>query len=290
MDLVAGKRNAVFGRDRQAVPHGLFRRHFGLDIKQSETRCHSARPLDAERIANRAPEHLIPAADAYDAPATPDVRLQIAVPAGSAQITEVGNRRFRPGQDHQRCIARQPVSRLHEDELDIGLGTQRIEIVEIGDARQNRYGDLQRTGGAPGEALQHDGVLRRQAGGGLQPGHHAETRPSGEAIDRCVAVIEERNIAAELVDDITGNHRPVVIRKDRVRAGKRGDHAATIDIAHEHDWHLGAGGKAHIGDIAGTQLISAGEPAPSTMTRSAPSETIVKLCRTCSRSSGFNLW
>ena len=32
----------------------------------------------------------------------------------------------------------------HEDEFDLRLGLQRIEIVEIGDARQHRHGDLQR--------------------------------------------------------------------------------------------------------------------------------------------------
>jgi hypothetical protein len=39
-----------------------------------------------------------------------------------------------------------------------------------------------------------------------------------------------------------------------VGADQRGDDAAAIDIADQHDRHIGARRKPHIGDIAGPQV------------------------------------
>ena len=64
---------------------------------------------------------------------------------------------------------------------DVRLGRQRVEIVEVGDARQPRHGDADRP---PSRrrgclAFEHHRVLRRQPSRRLEPGHDAEARQAG---------------------------------------------------------------------------------------------------------------
>ena len=74
-------------------------------------------------------------------PAVAAMSEDVDVPALAAQEVEVRERRLRARQDHQRRVARQRPSGLDHDQLDPGLGAKRVEIVEIGDARQHRHGD-----------------------------------------------------------------------------------------------------------------------------------------------------
>ena len=89
----------------------------------------------------RAAEHLIAAANAEDMPALAAMRQDVDVPALAAQEGEIGERRLRSRQDDQRRVARQRLARPDQDQLDRRLGAQRVEIVEIGDVRQQRHGD-----------------------------------------------------------------------------------------------------------------------------------------------------
>ena len=61
----------------------------------------------------------------------------VDVPAFATQKVEIRERRLRARQDHQRGVARQRPARPDHDQLDPGLGAKRVEIVEIGDARQH---------------------------------------------------------------------------------------------------------------------------------------------------------
>ncbi len=86
------------------------------------------------------PEHLIAAAEPKHAPAAPHMRGDVDVPALLAQCGEIGDGRLRPRQDDQVADG-EGAAALDHDEVDIGLGRQRIEIVEIGDMRQERDGN-----------------------------------------------------------------------------------------------------------------------------------------------------
>ncbi len=66
---------------------------------------------------------------------------QVDVPPLAAQEFEIADRRFRPGKNHQRDIARQRLPGWHKDQLYPGLGSQRVEIIEIGNAGQQRDSD-----------------------------------------------------------------------------------------------------------------------------------------------------
>jgi hypothetical protein len=119
---------------------------------------------------------------------------------------------------------------------------------------QHRHRHFQGTAAALRQPLQHNRILGRQARRVLQPRHDAETRPAGEAADLGNPVVEQCHVPAELVDEVAGHHAPVFRGQDGMRADQRGDHAAAVDVADEHDRHIGARRKAHIGDVAGPQI------------------------------------
>jgi adenosylcobyric acid synthase len=72
------------------------------------------------------------------------VRGKVAVPAVVAEGQQVADGRLRAGDDHQSGIGRQRLAGRNERHLDRRLRLQRIEVVEIGDARQHRHRHLQR--------------------------------------------------------------------------------------------------------------------------------------------------
>ena len=84
----------------------------------------------------------------------------------------VGDRRLRSGQDDQVGVAGKRVARRDEQHGHIRLGDQRIEVVEVGDARQPRDGDADRlpTRCCRTISIENDGVLGRQSRAGSNHG------------------------------------------------------------------------------------------------------------------------
>ena len=68
------------------------------------------------------------------------------------------------------------------------------------------------------------------------------------------AVGDQRRIAAEAVDDEARDHGVVGRVDDGLRADEAGNHAAAVDVAHQHDGHVGGAGEAHVGDVGGAQV------------------------------------
>ena len=62
-------------------------------------------------------------------------------------------------------------------------------------------------------------------------------------------IVEQRRIAAELVDEVALEPRALGRLEQRVRADQRRDHAALVDVADQHDRQIGRFGKAHVGDV-----------------------------------------
>jgi hypothetical protein len=115
----------------------------GLDIEQSQPSRIAGRAFHAVGIGDARAQHLVAGAQAQHMAAAARMRQDVDVPAFGAQRGEVGERRLRAGQQHE-IGERQRAARRHQLERDAGLGAQRIEIVEIGDARQARHGDGER--------------------------------------------------------------------------------------------------------------------------------------------------
>ena len=104
---------------------------------------------------------------------------KIDVPALLAKKGEVGDGRLAARQDDE-IRDRQRLAGRDEDEPHRGLEPQRIEIVEIGDAREHRHGDRERRFARAAFAFaEAEGVLRRQARGGGEERREAEGAPAG---------------------------------------------------------------------------------------------------------------
>ena len=96
---------------------------------------------------------------------------------------EVGDRRLRAGDEDQVAIARNCLARLDDHDLDIGLGAERVEVVEIGDARQARHRDPDARAGlrtSPREARARPPPAAGAASAKVR--HDAERRPAGALV------------------------------------------------------------------------------------------------------------
>ena len=160
-----------------------------------------------------------------------------------------------PGRITRSASPGQRLARPHPHELDAWLGVERIEIVEIGDMRQQRNGDLDARSGFDGpRSLQRQRILRRQQPRLGEEGNEAERLPAGRRRDQRHAVGEQRRVAAELVDQEAFDQRRVVGVDHRLGADQAGDHPAAVDVADQHHRHVGGAGEAHIGDVVGAQI------------------------------------
>ena len=138
---------------------------FGCYIQIAEPFGRSSRALDAVGIGDAAAEHLIATTEAQQATAAPKMRLDVDIPTLSAELRQIGACRFGARQQHQIGIARQRPTGLDNHQIDIGLGAQRIEIVEIGDPREARHGNANGARAAQRKpcagAVEADRILRR---------------------------------------------------------------------------------------------------------------------------------
>ena len=138
----------------------------------------------------------------------------------SRSTAQIGDRRLRARQ-HAPARSR-PASaspRAHQHELDVRLGPQRVEVVEIGDPRQQRHRDTHRAR-RPAARPQVGRVLgrqparrRRNAAPGRAPASRSARRSSR------MPVGEQARIAAHAVDDEAA--RPARRPPGRARRGCR---------------------------------------------------------------------
>ena len=118
-----------------------------------------------------------------------------------------------------------------------------------------RHGDLAARPALSRRALEVERVFGRENGGVRR----ATARRRGRASrSRCAISVtpssNRRGIAAELVDDEPLDARPSSAVEHRVGADEAGDDAAAVDVADEHDGHVGGLGETHVGDVAGAEI------------------------------------
>ena len=99
-----------------------------------------------------------------------------------------------------------------------------------------------------------EGVFGGQQAGVGEMRHEAERRPAALFLDEFHAAGEERRVAAKPVDDEAAHERRVLRIDDNLRADDLRDHAAAVDIAHEHDRNACGAREAHVGDVVGAQI------------------------------------
>ena len=195
---------------------------------------------------------------------------------------------FEPGRMTRSASPGSAAARLHAHEVDRGLRIERIEIVEIGDVRQDRDRDPHARRGFDGRAASSASA---SSAGSRRASAKNGTRPSAcQPVARAIVAMPSANSA--------GSPRNLLTRKPRISAASCGvdhrlgadearDHAAAVDVADQHDRHIGRARKAHIGDVVRRRLTSEALPAPSTSTRSASALRRAKLSSTNGMRSGF---
>ena len=193
-------------------------------------------------------EHLIAAADADDRAAVGGGPRDRRVQPALAQPREIGHGRLAAGKnDDVRAIDRLGV--CDEAHGHARLGGQRLEIVEVRDARQSEHGHAQpRVGDLARDALEPQRVLVRQrrlaemrhdAEHGHARARREEIEPGGE----------HARIAAEAIDDEPRDAHAVVGGEQGQRADEGGEDAAAIDVAHQHHGRARESRHAHVGEI-----------------------------------------
>ena len=218
---------------------------------------------------------------------------KVDVPALRAEMREVGDRRLAAGQDDE-IADRQRLARTHEDEPHVRLHAQRIEVVEIGDAREHRHGD--RDGSSPAARrpeLQSRPRLKASSAGRRAASAKNGTSPRPR---QPVCRFERRHAARNRL----ASPRNLLTIKPTIIAASSGASAAFVPTICANDRRRGrcrrsarpgqsaARAKPILAMSPWRRLISAALPAPSTSTRSASAFMRAKLSSTAAISFGLS--
>ena len=254
MHLVTGKRRAVGGRTAHRLQAFLCRQR-RYDVEQSKAFDRCRWTFNSIRVGDAASEHLVAAAKAENHSAAPPMRGNVDIEAGCAQCRQISDRRLRARQDNEICVARKCRAGTNPHEIDLRLGIERIEIVEIGDVRQDRDDDAHpRSGFRRPVLLKRQRILRWQRAGSGKVRHEAEGFPSGRLSDPLHARSKQRRIATKFVDDKPTDQRRILRRENRLGPDNARDHATAVNVTNEDDGDFGGAGKSHIGDIVRPQV------------------------------------
>ncbi len=178
----------------------------------------------------------------------------------SRSAAQVGASGFAARQDDE-VGGRQGAAGLGKRHRDAGLEPERIEIVEIGDARQARHDDPVLALRAS-RRLEREDILGGQLAGIGEPRDRAEARHTGAFGNELLAGVKQLRIALELVHQRRGDQRRIGRIDHRERPDQRRDDAPALDIANEHHGNIGSARKAEIGDIAGSKVHLRRAPRP----------------------------
>ena len=163
----------------------------------------------------------------------------------------------RPRQDHQVGAVQLRRGGGEVDD-DTGLGRERVDVGDVGHPRQpddrdpQRVRAVRRQGGArPG--IEVEGVLGVEPQV-LAPGEHPERGQAGHRLQHVEARSEQPELAAELVDDETGDVPLVGGLQHREGAVQGGEQPAPVDVPDDDDRQVRGPGQAHVGDVAVPQV------------------------------------
>ena len=218
----------------------------GGDQRQQPQTLECSAVLDAQRVAQLLPQHLIAAADAKDRRSLrsqfEDGHLQPAL----TQPEQVLHRVFGAWQDHQvgRAQLADSFDVAHRHALD---ALQAVKVGEIGDSRQAHHCDVDGGGlvlaGKPlGKAVL---VLQIQ----IHVRHHADHRLAGDVLNLPQSRLQNRDVAAEFVDDKALDHRLLVLVQQHQCARQRGKDAASVDVSHQQHRRFGQLCHPHVDDV-----------------------------------------
>ena len=235
------------------------------DLQVEQAEADGVAAFDARRVRDAPPEHLVAAADPQYGTACRGVRAHGVGEAGASQPVEVGDGGARAGEDDEVGVG-EPGGLGHVPHGNARLARQRLGVGGVGDPRQPDDRHPQPLAPVRGRrAAEHpvgDGGERVL---GVQPQpfgprHDPVGRTSGERVELVEARLEERRIAAELVDDEARDATLVGRVEHRDRAEEVREHAAAVDVADHDDGQVSGLRQAHVGDVVGAQVDLGGRP------------------------------
>ena len=179
----------------------------------------------------------------------------------SFQIEQILRRIFRAGQQNE--IRRpQVIALLHETKIHIRLVHQRIEIREIGNLRRLQDRDVQ---------IAHDVILRHVLQGNgilvidaelVQIRNDAQDRDARFFFQKIQRRREQRDVAAEFIDDNAADERAFVFIQEHQRPDDGRQRPAAIDIGNQENRRAERLGDAHIHDVILFQIDFRRTPRP----------------------------
>ena len=119
----------------------------------------------------------------------------------------------------------------------------------VADARQHRHHDVEVA--ALLLALHRVFGVQHQA---VQHGQHRQHRLAGFGFQPVQPVLQQADVAAELVDHKAHHAGAFAVAQAVQRAHQVGKHAALVDVGHQDHRAVHRFGKAHIGDVAVAQV------------------------------------
>ena len=133
--------------------------------------------------------------------------------------------------EHDEVGSAQLLGMGHIAHAHFGQGGEGVEVGEVRDVRQAHDGDVEQ-GVCPARPLHgREAVLVVEVKGRV--GHHTSHRHPHAPLKLVEAGLQKGHIAAELVDNASLDHAPLVVLKQGMRAYKLGKHAAAVDVAHK---------------------------------------------------------
>ena len=170
-----------------------------------------------------------------------------------AQPGEIGDRGARARQ-HDDISAAEVLRLAGEHDVHARLEAQGIDVGEVADARHPDHRDPKcRIAIGRPPALQVEGVLGVEPHIGA-PGQHAEDPAPGQRLEPVEPGLEQRLVAAELVDDEPGDEPLVFGLEQRHRAVHRREHPAPVDVTDHDRRDVGMPGETHVDVVARSQV------------------------------------
>ena len=262
----------------------------GRDVEVAEAGDGGGGALYTLGVGDLAAEHLVAGAEAEDAAAAAEVGGDVDVEAGVAQGAEVGDGGLRAGEEDEVGVAGEGGAGPDAEELDLGVGGEGVEVVEVGDAGEDGDGDAD---GAAGRGRRGRGRGRPRRGGGGRARRRGRGR-SGAS--RCMAAMVAMPSAKRV-----GSPRKRLTMKAFIRAASAGSRTACVPtrLAMTPPRSMSpmrttgvsvARAKPMLAMSLARRLVSEALPAPSTRTRSASAERVAKLLRTWGKRVGLRAW
>ena len=184
-------------------------------------------------------------------PAPAVMGAQVDVPALSAQNVQIAACGFAAGQDHKIGVARNGLACTQHCQAYTRFLRKRVHVVKIGHAAEAKTDDVQAVAFAFADI---ERVFGRQPPCVREPWDRAKPWPAGAVFDQAKPIVEQRGIAPEFVDEKPFDLLRVGGVDNCLCADDLGDDAAPVDVTGQNDGHIGGGGKAHIGNVAGAKI------------------------------------